>query len=119
VIAGGTNTLLGVVAYVLLLPLIHYTTAYTVTYIGGIPVSYYLNSRFVFRQPLHWKKAFQFPLVYVVQYVGGIVLLFLLVEVLHLDKVIANLLSIAFIVPLTFILSRVIIKGRAASSQAI
>jgi len=119
IIAGGVNTVLGYIAYLLLLPLIAYTTAYTVTYIGGIVLAYYLNSHFVFRQPLHWKKAFQFPLVYIVQYLAGIFLLFVLVERLHISDVIAPALVIICTVPLTFILSRLIIKGGAASLETV
>lgn len=90
----------------------HYSAAYTIEYVTGIAISYYLNSRFVFRQPLQWKKAFQFPLVYVAQYLAGLVLLSLLVELVHIKQEFAPVLVIAATVPLTFILSRLIIKGR-------
>ena len=115
VIVGGTNTAITYAIYLLLLFMLPYSAAYTIAYLSGIPIAYTLNSRFVFHKPLHWKKAFQFPLVYVVQYLAGIVLLFLWVEVLRVSDVIAPLLVIACTVPVTFVLSRLIIKGRSRS----
>ena len=112
-IVGGTNTAITYGIYLVLLIVLPYSAAYTIAYISGIPIAYTLNSRFVFHKPLHWKKAFQFPLVYVVQYLAGIALLSLWVELLHISDVIAPLLVIACTVPVTFVLSRLIIKGRA------
>jgi putative flippase GtrA len=73
--------------------------------------AYLLNARFVFHKPLNWKTAFQFPLVYVVQYLAGVALLSFWVEVLQVGDLIAPLLVIACTVPVTFVLSRFIIKG--------
>ena len=112
ILAGGANTVATYALYLLLLAVFPYPTAYTVSYAVGIALAYYLNSLFVFRQPLQWKKTFTFPLVYVIQYCVGIALLFLLVEVFHVSAAIAPLLVIACTVPLTFVLSRrVLVKG--------
>ncbi len=111
-IVGGTNTVITYGLYLLLLLIMPYSAAYSIEYLAGITISYYLNSRFVFHQPLQWKKAFQFPLVYVVQYIAGIVILSLSVEILHISTEIAPLLVLALTVPMTFVLSRLIIKGR-------
>ena len=111
-IAGGTNTGLTYLLYLLLLLVLPYSAAYLIEYVTGIGSAYFLQSRFVFRQPLHWKKAFQFPLVYVVQLLVGEVLLVIWVEKVHVSSAIAPLLVIACTVPVTFVLSRLIIKGR-------
>ena len=66
VVSGGVNTLVGYGVYLWLHQSTNYSTAYTLTYLFGIAFSYYLNSRFVFHQPLHWKKAIQYPVVYIV-----------------------------------------------------
>ncbi len=118
VIAGGVNTVVTYLAYLLLLPVMAYAAAYTITYLAGIALAYYLNARFVFRQPLRLKAAVQFPLVYVVQYVAGILLLSFFVETLRLSAAIAPAFVIAVTVPVTFILSRVIIKGRTEKKTA-
>jgi len=111
-IVGGINTVLGYLLYRLLLLGMEYQLAYTLSYVSGIFISYYLNSRFAFREPLQLKKALSFPLVYVVQYLLGILFLTLLVDVLAFDQRIAPILVIVLSLPFTFLLSRFIIKTR-------
>ncbi len=108
---GGVNTVLTYILNVLLLQVMVYTLAFTTQYVVGIGLSYVLNSLFVFRRPLEWRKALEFPLVYVVQYVFGIVLLYFLVELFHIDEVIAPAIVIVLSLPVTFLLSRTIIRG--------
>ena len=109
-LVGGLNTLLTQLLYMALLLVISYPLSYTISYIAGILLAYWLNSRIVFKEPLHWKKALQFPLVYVVQYILGFALLYVFIEWLGVHKMIAPLPVIAVIVPVTFLLSRYIIK---------
>jgi putative flippase GtrA len=118
VIVGGANTVITYLAYLALLPVMSYPLAYSLTYAAGIVIAYVLNARFVFRQPLRWRSALSFPLVYVMQYLAGIALLAVLVETLHVGADIAPALVIAITVPLTFVLSRLIIKGRAQKQTA-
>lgn len=109
---GVANTVLGYVIYVILVFFLAYPVAYTIAYVSGIFISYYLNSRFVFKREMRLTKAMQYPVVYIVQYVLGISLLYLLVELCRINKVIAPVLIIIVTVPVTFLLSRFIIKGR-------
>jgi len=113
VISGAINTGSSYLLYLLLLLFLPYSIAYTLSYFSGIVLSYYLNSRFVFHQALDWKKAVQYPLVYAVQYLASFLLLTLFVQVLHISDVIAPILVVLASIPLTFSLSRRIIKGRA------
>jgi putative flippase GtrA len=110
---GGINTALTYGLYLLLLPLLGYLVAYSVAYVLGILLSYWLNSVFVFRQPMNWRSLVRFPLVYVVQYIFTGVLLWIGVDVLGVDKRIALLAAIAVTVPVTFIAARLaILAGR-------
>lgn len=110
VFVGAANTLLGYVIYAAALLIAPYIVAYTISYVAGIFISYYLNSRFVFKADLSLAKAVQYPLVYVVQYLIGVSLLQLFVETLGLSALIAPILVVACTLPLTFVLSRLIIK---------
>ena len=112
VLAGGFNTAATYAAYVVLLPFVGYAVSYTVTYAAGIFLAYYLSARFVFRRPLQWRHAIQYPLVYVLQYGLGITLTTALIEGVHLNAEFAAALAIVITVPFTFWLSRWIIKRR-------
>ena len=75
-------------------------------------MSYYLNSRFVFRREVSLTKALRYPTVYLVQYLLSVLLLCVLIEIFSLNKLIAPALVILITIPVTFSLSRFIIKGR-------
>lgn len=110
VFSGGLNTVATYAVYLVLLPLAGYAIAYSVAYVGGIFFGYYLSARLVFQQPLQWRHAVQYPLVYVLQYGLGILLTAVLIEGLHLDAFYAPALVIVATLPATFLLARWIIK---------
>lgn len=108
---GGVNTAITYVAYLLILPFMNYQVAYGLTYVMGVFTSYALNARFVFRQPLDWRKALQFPIVFIVQYVLAALFLELFVR-LGMSAELAGLVSIAPTVPITFLISRFLLKPK-------
>jgi putative flippase GtrA len=113
VLAGGVNTATTYAAYLLLLPLIGYALAFTVSFAAGIFFAYYLSARLVFRRPLEWRRAVQYPLVYVLQYGLGITLTTALVEGAHVNPEFAPPLVIVITLPFTFWLSRrIITRGK-------
>ena len=67
-------------------------------------------AKFVFQERLGIGRALQCPIVYLVQYLLGLSLLFLLVEVVHLPEIVSPLLVIVVTVPITFLLSRYLIR---------
>ena len=109
---GIVNSALGYVIYVILVFFLAYPVAYTIAYLAGIFISYYLNSKFVFKREMCLTKVLQYPVVYIVQYVLSLLLLYLLVELCQINKLVAPVLVIIVTVPVTFVLSRFIIKGR-------
>jgi putative flippase GtrA len=110
VIAGCLNGVFGYSVYLLLLPLTPYAIAYTVTYAASVVFAYCVSARFVFRRPLQWRHAAQYPLVYVLQYLLGITLTVALVERAHINPEFVLALVIIITLPVTFWLSRWIIK---------
>ena len=115
---GGINTLIGYGIYALLLLAMPYLVAYTIAYILGIFISYFLNSKFVFKQELSLKKAAQYPLVYLTQYLLGTALLYLLVQVLMVNKLLAPALIVLLTIPATYLLSRRILEGKREIGEA-
>ena len=108
-VGGASTTAVSYVAYLLLLKLMPYAYAYSAAYVLGIAWSYLVNTVFVFRRTPSLVRATLFPLVYLAQYVVGMGLLVVLVDVLHVPKVAAPLVVIVLTLPLTYVLSRHVI----------
>lgn len=109
-VAGAVNTLLTLLLYWGLLRFLSYAVAYTIAYVAGIGLAYWLNARFVFRVAASARTFAMFPLVYVVQYLLGLATLYAAVEWLGIPRAVAILVSIALTIPVTFVLSRTILK---------
>lgn len=112
VISGGVNTLATYLVYLLLLLFLNYSLSYTVSYVSGIFLSYYLNTVFVFKEKVSLKKFFKFPIVYLIQYLINILMLYILVEFLNLSEQIVPLIVIVVTIPITYTLSKLIIKSK-------
>ena len=115
IVSGAINTGITYGLYLALLSLLDYLAAYSAAYVAGILLSYWLNSVFVFRQPMNWRGLARFPLVYVFQYALTAMLLWLLVDTIGIGERIALLAAIAVTVPATFLAARLAIlpSGRS------
>ena len=111
-ITGSINTAVSWVVYMGLNLFVPYTVAYSCAYIFGTVFTYYLNTRWVFRVPMSWSTFMQFPVVYVLQYGLGISLMYILVGQLHCPESAAPLVVVAMTVPVTFLMSRFILKRK-------
>lgn len=106
-LAGGlANTALSYAVYWALLDFLDYQYSYAISYVFGILTSYLINLKLVFSSRHTWRKFLLFPLIYLVVYVVGAMVLHFAVEVLHVHEGIAPLLSIAATLPLSFLLMR-------------
>lgn len=115
-IVGSVNTLASYLLYLLFLPFFNYSVSYTISYILGVFLSYFLNSVFVFKEPLSWKKALTFPVVYLAQYIISLVSIIIMVDILGMSEIISPLISIVITIPIVFIMSRKIIKGKSKNA---
>jgi putative flippase GtrA len=111
---GAVNVVVTYVLYAAFLQIVSAAWAYTISYIVGVVLAYYLNSKYVFRCALSPLKALTFPLVYLVQYVIGLGIVHIWVNVLYLHPLIAPLLASLGTLPITFFMSRIILKEPAA-----
>ena len=111
-VVGGINTAFSYVLYFLFNLAFHYQVAYALAYMGSVLFSYWLNSRWVFRTAMNWKTFLSFPLVYIFQYSFGALLLHVLVGLLGMSEWWSPLLVIILSVPVTFLMSRFILKGK-------
>lgn len=109
-IIGCINTGAGYVLYLIFIQKVAYSFAYSLSFALSIIISYVLNARYVFKEPLSLKKFLGFPLVYVIQYLSGICLLYIVVERLSIPVSLAPLLVVVITLPITFLLARFIVK---------
>lgn len=108
-LAGAANTVLTVVLFEGLRRVLPYLVAYSLAYVTGIVVSYLLGTAFVFSRRRTVRSAALFPLVYLAQYLLGVLLMWWLVERLAVDATMALFIVIAVSVPITFLLSRAVL----------
>jgi putative flippase GtrA len=113
VIAGVFNTVVTYALLVLAMEWLQYLIAYSIVYVLGIAIGYWLQSRFVFRVPVRWRSAAQFPVVYVFQYVLGASILWALIRLFQFGPRLAALFTVAVTVPAGFLMSRRVLAGPA------
>lgn len=118
-LAAGVSTT--AVSYALYLGLIYlsvpYLAAYPISFIVGIVWSYVVNSAFVFRHKPTLRGLLAFPLVYALQLLVGLLVVYLAVATLGLPEWIAPLIAIAATLPMTYLLSRWLIRKTSARSH--
>jgi putative flippase GtrA len=112
IVAGAINTGISYAVYLVLLVLLPYLAAYTISYVVGIVISYLLLTRFVFRARRRLATAVRFPLVYVAQYLIGSAVIVLLVEAMGVRASIAAIVAIVVSIPVTFSLSRFLLRAK-------
>ncbi|HDP2278811.1 TPA: flippase GtxA [Staphylococcus aureus] len=112
IIVGGINTLNYYVVYLLLLKLLHieYMISHITGFLVAFVISYYLNCYFVYRVKPTWKKFISFPITQIVNVSLQTVLLYVFVSWLNLPAEIAPFAGLIITIPITFILSKWILK---------
>lgn len=110
VVGGGLNTAVTYVVYLALAYVLNYQLAFLIAYTAGVMFSYCYNAKFVFRMPMSWKGMMAYPMVYIVQYAISALALGVMVESLDLSKTIAPILVAVATLPVTYVLSKTIIR---------
>lgn len=112
IIVGGINTLKYYVVYLLLLKLLHieYMISHITGFLVAFVISYYLNCYFVYRVKPTWRKFISFPITQIVNVSLQTVLLYVFVSWLNLPAEIAPFAGLIITIPITFILSKWILK---------
>lgn len=112
IIVGVINTLNYYVVYLLLLKLLHieYMISHITGFIVAFVISYYLNCYFVYKVKPTWRKFISFPITQIVNVSLQTVLLYVFVSWLNLPAEIAPFAGLIITIPITFILSKWILK---------
>ena len=109
--AGVINSLASYLLYLLLVLFLNYQIAYAMAFIFGIVLSFVLNTKYVFEVDQTIKKFLSFPLVYLVQYILGAIMLNFLIELIGINKFFAPLVIAVFLLPVSYILSKKILNN--------
>lgn len=112
IIVGGINTLNYYVVYLLLLKLLHieYMISHITGFLVAFVISYYLNCYFVYKVKPTWRKFISFPITQIVNVSLQTVLLYVFVSWLNLPAEIAPFAGLVITIPITFVLSKWILK---------
>lgn len=112
VIVGGINTVNYYVVYLLLLYglHLHYLVSHIIGFLVSFVISYYLNCYFVYRVRPTLKKFLAFPLTQIVNMGMQTLLIFVFVNYFHFKEFIAPFVGLIITIPITFILSKYILK---------
>jgi len=111
IIIGIANFIFTYIIYLLVNIVTSYTVAFTASFGSGILFSAYLNSRFSFSTTLTAKRLTTFIVVCIINYIIGLQILKFAIENLNVDEVLAPILVIAVMVPISFIGTRLALVG--------
>lgn len=116
-IGGVINTGASYVVYLAALLVMSYMAAFCVGFAAGILVAFVVNSRFVFRRRLVWRKFWGVSAIYVGQWLVGLGLLIVWVELARIDERVAPLLNVAVLTPVTFLANRCLLLNRESARE--
>lgn len=107
-ITGTLSTLIMFLIYISLNKIINYQLSYLFAYCISVLALYFMNMKYVFKKKLSLKSFLEFPLIYLFQYLAGAALLGFMVH-LGFSITFAPLVIVVLLLPLTFLLNRLIL----------
>lgn len=117
-IAGAVNTGLTYLLYLGLLLLMPYVWAYSLTYVVGIGLGYAFNAYWVFKKAPSIRSVTIYPLVYGINYLLGVMMLWLFVEWMGVPEKIAPLMAVIVTIPVMYGLTRSVFQKKSAHEKA-
>lgn len=112
-IVGGVNTAVGCAVYLFFVEYMSHTLAYGIAFIAGTICAASLHARVTFGVELRRSSFALSALFYLISYFVNAGVLELTVRGLGVDKRLAILVIVATSIPMTFIVNRLIFKGRS------
>ena len=110
IVGGSVNTLLSYAIYWLLLLWLSYPYAYTISFAAAILTGFAINTHFVFYSEWSWRKLAAFPFIQALSYGLGLATITISVRFLGIDTRLAPLVATAIVIPVTFILTRTLMR---------
>jgi putative flippase GtrA len=107
---GAFNTAATFGIYQLFLLVFRYEIAFTISFVSGIAISYYLNGRFVFGGRLNLKRLLVYAAYCLASYLLNLGLIRFVVEIWGISPVWAPLLVLCVTTPLNFLAAKLILR---------
>ncbi|GHD96304.1 GtrA family protein [Streptomyces naganishii] len=107
-VVGGVNTAVYYGLYLLFLTRLPYLAAHVLAFTLSMVGSFFLNARFTYRTRPTWRKFLLFPLTNATNFLVTTTGVYVIVDVLHAGSRLAPLLASAAAIPVTFVVSRMI-----------
>jgi putative flippase GtrA len=104
------NTILTYLIYYYLNNLLTYVYSYTIAYIIGIVYSYFYNSIFVFKSKISKDKFLLYPIIYLIQYLISLLIIYICIDILFVHKNYAPIISIVLLIPISYLLNKKILN---------
>lgn len=115
-IIGISNFLVSQAFYITLFTVfkINYIISYTITSVISITASYFLNSKFTFKNNNYSTKKFSLSvLVYIFEYILNLGIIILFVKIFKVSEIVAPIIAPIFSTPPVFFLMRAVIKNKS------
>ena len=105
IILGVINTILTYFLYLILLFLLPYVWAYSITYLFGLTISYFLSSYWVFKKNIAIKSGMYFLIYHLSNYLVNIMALWIFIDLIGLSEKIAPVITISLLTPIFYLIS--------------
>ena len=115
-ISGLFVTVTGTVALTLLLSVLPYPAAFTIVFMASICANVFLQSKFVFRRSVRDRGKLLLT-VLLLQYLIGLGLLHLMLDILLVDRHIAPAINLLICTPINFLLSRAVFYQKVSNAK--
>ncbi len=123
VAVGGINTVHYYVWYRVLLAMMGNTDAVaTIAHVAAFVISmvgsFFLSCYFTFHVRPTWKRFLKFPLSQALNFTVSTVMTHVFINYIHVSKNIASLISMFLVIPLTFVVTKLLIKPENRQSDS-
>jgi putative flippase GtrA len=109
-LVGSFNTVMGFIIYAVLLRLeLHYLLASAATFVFGVLEGYALNSFLVFKEKPRFQSLFKFVLVYCISLTLNLIMMYILVDFLHVGKLTAQVITCAVLAIVNYYLIKIFV----------
>ncbi len=112
ILTGGFNTFNYYLLYLILIKSLPYMQAHFSAFIYSGFVSYFVSSKYTFKEELSLIRFLKFPITYIPNLVISSVVTYTLVTNQLVSETFASIIAMIIAIPVTFFVTRLVLKGK-------